>query len=99
MIIANSKYITIIASGGFNTPGAIYTLVLVSKLTKKEYRYSLTSASNSPLYYRFVNQFELPDDEYEYTLVSDTVVDRGLIRVGDYKLDTNTNKEYIVYEG
>lgn len=80
MIITKSNQITIISPGAFNVPGDNYSLLLQDKLSKEIYVYNLESKSQSKLYYRFDNQFSLPDNEYEYILIHNP-----------YKLDIETN--------
>lgn len=70
MIIVKSNQITIISPGAFNSPGENYSLLLQDKISKQVFLYNLKSISTSSLYWRFVNQFELPDNDYEYILIS-----------------------------
>lgn len=81
-------------------------LLLKNNITHNEFEYNMDDLNESSIYYVFnINIPESFDDgEYSYTLKDneDKIVATGLIRVGDYKQENNTqynnkDKKYIQY--
>lgn len=83
-----------------------YKLTLINRATNVSYNFDdIEDKKLVPLdYYTFILNFsKLPEDEYEYSISSESFIfSKGIIKLKDSNKEIkyyNKNREYIVYEG